>query len=79
MGISLESQVTCIMDDNAAYNKAIAEELGLPQGKCIPHSLALALVVKNGFGKLPYAQELLIEAGAVIVITAGRGNWKTLS
>jgi hypothetical protein len=70
------------MDDNTAYNKAIAEELGLPQGKCIPHSLALALtlVVKNGFGKLPYAQELLIEAGAVItVITAGRGNWKTLS
>jgi hypothetical protein len=58
------------MGDNVAYNKCIAEELGVPQGKCLPH--ALVLVVKHGYDKLPNATTLILEAGAVI--SAGGTN-----
>jgi len=64
MGIDLEKQVTYIIGDNVNHNKAIANHLGLPQGKCIPH--ALALIVKNGYLQLPLAKALLLDAGSII-------------
>lgn len=50
-GIIIANQVTFMMGDNVAYNKCIAEELQITQGKCLPH--ALALIVKHGYDKLP--------------------------
>lgn len=68
--INIDDQVTNMMGDNVAYNKCIADELGVTQGKCLPH--ALALVVKHGYGKIPHSKELIIEAGAII--SAGGTN-----
>jgi hypothetical protein len=62
MGIDIAVQVTCSMGDNVNHNSAIARELGVPQGKCLPH--ALNLIVKHGYNKIPSSKELLLDAGS---------------
>jgi hypothetical protein len=69
-GINISTQVVCHMGDNVAYNKAVSNNLGLPQGKCYPH--ALALIVKNAFPLIPNAITLIVKAGAIITAGGGR-------
>lgn len=44
--VDLATQVTCVVGDNASLVDAIAEQLGLPRLRCIPH--CLHLVFKKG-------------------------------
>jgi hypothetical protein len=69
-GINISTQVVCHMGDNVVYNKAVSNNLGLPQGKCYPH--ALALIVKNAFPLIPNAITLIVKAGAIITAGGGR-------
>lgn len=41
VGVNYETQLTCIVGDNAAFNDAVAEEVGVPRLRCIPHCLSL--------------------------------------
>jgi hypothetical protein len=52
------------MGDNVNHNAAMSEALGLQQGKCIPH--ALALVVKNSYLLIDSSKTLIVEAGSII-------------
>jgi hypothetical protein len=64
MGIDISSQVTCSMGDNVNHNVAIARELGVPQGKCLPH--ALNLIVKHRYNQIPMPKELLLDVGSIM-------------
>ena len=35
------SRIACVMGDNVTFNASLAKTLGLPLGKCLPHSLNL--------------------------------------
>jgi len=41
IGIDLESQVTCLVGDNANFVSAVAGKVDVPRGRCMPHSLVL--------------------------------------
>jgi hypothetical protein len=63
-------QVTCFVGDNANFNDAVAEELGVPRLRCIPHSLALV------FHKLtaPFTLFATCTSGLSALMGAGGGT-----
>jgi hypothetical protein len=52
------------MGDNVTFNAALANDLGVPLGKCIPH--ALNLIVKSFFKKMPEVGVLTNLAGSIM-------------
>lgn len=41
LGVDLGSQVTCLCGDNASFIEAVANNLGVPRLRCLPHVLSL--------------------------------------
>ncbi len=41
IGVDIDTQVTCAVGDNASFVDAVARKLGLPRGRCGPHSFVL--------------------------------------
>jgi len=68
IGLDLQLQVTELMGDNVAYNKAVARRLGVDLGKCIPH--ALALTVKKALFLLPFFRDTVVY-GSTLLYSGG--------
>lgn len=64
VGIDISKQCPCLMGDNVSFNNAVATELGIDRGRCMPH--ALSLVAKHATKHLPLFKELIQDASAVI-------------
>lgn len=63
-GINVSTCVSGIMGDNVAWNSALADFMGLPHFKCLPHSLQLAFkALAQGF---PLFQTLTLGMNAVL-------------
>ena len=68
------------MGDNVTFNAALASELGLPLGKCIPH--ALNLIVKSFFKIMPEVGVLTNLAGSIMKAGGGgkrMAQWERLN
>ncbi len=61
------------MGDNVSFNAALAKELGVPLGKCIPH--ALNLIVKSFFKNMPEVGVLTNLAGSIMKAGGSSKRW----
>jgi hypothetical protein len=69
-GIDKRTQITCCMGDNVTFNDKLARILGIPRGKCIPHSLALVFKAVTTY----FPSYATLTAGISAALTAGGGT-----
>jgi hypothetical protein len=73
IGFDIKTQATCLVGDNAAVMDAIAELLGIPRLRCLPHCFALVYaVMTKSFPRVTVAT-----CGLSTFISSGGGTART--